>query len=1303
MSHSSIPGSSRFTPLSEHKTDVSSSQSTNLAQYTLTDATQSFRSNPANNKTIPRDYLTSRPRPKNEFNGSAAVPSNLNASTVSAQAGSPNDHPPSSSRPTKSTHPLRNQSLEADEPGTDAFGNTDLTSERTRSPESILSGASVDNNSLRSRTTIGPPGSRIQNSDMPRASSIDSAISSVSATSQQRKEAGDSIEPSPHVIQQLVATAGTAENLILHLLKEKNHVVSQNSQLWKLVEKQRTLLLGLNKDLERVTKDRDKYKKRLKDFSVHGQSGPRTTTQSPNRGAPGGHENAVQAPEIPQHDRAHYDYDDPANGAPGPAIMTTEPQDPVPEAKIAKPVLQTNTFGLTQPSLSLTEPTPLAEKPSKGFGALRKGAPKPLNLSQTSNGTAEHGRADGEATDNAMTEDEQRGRRKTRAEDDKDREKSLIKEQEARSKSAKAKQQQSQSAQTNGESEVQTVLAPPTIPMTLPASPRPPQGLAPAFLDRLVPMALRSPGLPSSPRPTPGQTPFSALPVSPRAPPPGPLSPRAPKQPIPLPMMSPSPFVDPAVIQRQNAMARQAVQESTSPADRLQVHEPTASNEVPPVYQGLVSAQYPNLLLPPNALPSVQIKVASSRLRPSRHSMLGLRTQEDSTVFSLSIYSRASRNELWRVEKIPAVLPQLEQQLRPRCKDLPRLPDRKLFSGHSPAIIDARRQAIDAYFEDLLDVEMDEASALMICKFLSTDVLDPTNEPAKKPGVHQESLPQPTSLNGRVVKTGFLTKRGKNFGGWKSRWFVLDSPELRYYETPGGAHLGTIRIQHAGIGKQKGDESVDFEDQYRHAFLIQEPKKKDLTSYVRHVLCAESDVDRDEWVAALLHYVESTESPQSPMLGSFPSRPDTSSGKEKQVDTKSDSSTPSQTPTSSTFAEVPENNSKTTISAPLNGAPIQDSTQWGNKSTPQPRETQKRGLFNFGKSSNEGSQISRQQQPEVAPKLRVLRHNGYVRAVFGLPLADAVEYCSPFNVEAGIPAVVYRCIEYLRFRNAANEEGLFRLSGSNIVIKQLKERFNTEGDVDLVDDDEYYDVHAVASLFKTYLRELPMSILPRDLHIELLKALEMGSQQDKVAAFNHLVHKLPTANLQLLRATCEYLLEVTENAAQNKMSVRNMGIVFSPTTNIPTPVFNLLLSDFAAIFDNKPKSLADKDGRNGGLVPPSLAPGEIRSPRHQMFSDIPTPAYNQPEFPQDENTYPSSKHYQSSSSEFGFAPLNPSYESGHYVSNAQDPPRTQAVPPPSQPQQYLEGEEQYGSLDRMLVPQGASSDKRRNRESAMFY
>jgi RalA-binding protein 1 len=49
------------------------------------------------------------------------------------------------------------------------------------------------------------------------------------------------------------------------------------------------------------------------------------------------------------------------------------------------------------------------------------------------------------------------------------------------------------------------------------------------------------------------------------------------------------------------------------------------------------------------------------------------------------------------------------------------------------------------------------------------------------------------------------------------------------------------------------DDSGD--EQMRYAFLILEPKRNDSSQTVRHVLCSQTDEDRDEWIEVLLHYV----------------------------------------------------------------------------------------------------------------------------------------------------------------------------------------------------------------------------------------------------------------------------------------------------------------------------------------------------------------------------------------------------------------------------------------------------------------
>jgi len=183
---------------------------------------------------------------------------------------------------------------------------------------------------------------------------------------------------------------------------------------------------------------------------------------------------------------------------------------------------------------------------------------------------------------------------------------------------------------------------------------------------------------------------------------------------------------------------------------------------------------------------------------------------------------------------------------------------------------------------------------------------------------------------------------------------------------------------------------------------------------------------------------------------------------------------------------MPATPSYKNISGPTNGVKIQDAGAWGNK-TPSTAKEKKRSIWGFRAATS--ADLAGQGHNHDPAQHVSTEQRETVRAVFGLPLAEAVEFCGPRGADCGLPAVVYRCIEYLRAKDATSEEGIFRLSGSNVVIKSLKERFNTEGDLDFLEGDHYYDVHAVASLFKQYLRELPSTVLTRELHLDFIRVL----------------------------------------------------------------------------------------------------------------------------------------------------------------------------------------------------------------------
>ncbi|EGN92200.1 hypothetical protein SERLA73DRAFT_117654 [Serpula lacrymans var. lacrymans S7.3] len=693
------------------------------------------------------------------------------------------------------------------------------------------------------------------------------------------------------------------------------------------------------------------------------------------------------------------------------------------------------------------------------------------------------------------------------------------------------------------------------------------------------------------------------------------------------------------------------------------------------------------------ALPLVFEDLKTTRVSVSHSSIRANDRGKEVLSFIIEL-DPGNRKEPWRVEKLYSDVLGLDQRMR-MCvakgvvKKIGNLPEGKLWRDHAPAKVDQRKVALEVYLQTLIDLPVKNKDEVIA--FFTSDIVRDTRKPVSQAG----------------YKEGYLTKRGKNFGGWKTRYFVLQGPVLEYYESRGGAHLGSITITGAQIGRQQRSGEADEEKDYRHAFLIIEAKRGPGGSHPRHVLCAESDADRDSWVEVLVRYVlgsyneepnvSSGPSPisvnvgQTTSFGSAQPRSSTSSTNESvttpngkrpiraippvddlgssspvksinqpsihhsqsghftaedtarrilergqpsnTLDAPLSSSLPTSSPLESATTQLapigqranselghypdlqdrragpgqqesfsPEQhrtrdprrdrksfhptlgavgsspprdrapspdvmatpvrgdpNGQVKISGPLGGAPIPMGYKFGGKDAPsesaaaqERREKAKsRSFWGFGRPNGVDSQADKMHVAHVS------------RAVFGIPLEESLEVAEI----ARLPAVVFRSIQYLEAKKAEQEEGIYRLSGSSAVIKSLKDRFNTEGDVDLLSSDEYWDPHAIAGLLKSFLRELPASILTRELHLKFLDVINFLNPQERIKELSQLIAALPIANYSLLRALTAHLILIVQNSNTNKMTMRNVGIVFSPTLGIPAGVFSLMLGEFNRVFN----------------------------------------------------------------------------------------------------------------------------------------
>lgn len=235
--------------------------------------------------------------------------------------------------------------------------------------------------------------------------------------------------------------------------------------------------------------------------------------------------------------------------------------------------------------------------------------------------------------------------------------------------------------------------------------------------------------------------------------------------------------------------------------------------------------------------------------------------------------------------------------------------------------------------------------------------------------------------------------------------------------------------------------------------------------------------------------------------------------------------------------------------------------------------------------------------------------------IFGVPLEVSINYAKSNmiyedkdgneHVYGQIPIIVAKCAYYLK-NNAADVEGIFRVSGSSRRIKELQSIFSsppTYGkDLDWVG----FTVHDAANVFRRYLNNLPEPIIPLEFYdkfrqpllvspliVEHLKGNEAISAtnqhvisttskqknsetlesaesditdpqnfngsaivppmaledeiKEAIAQYKELIETLPSLNRQLLLYILDLLAFFASKSQKNLMPTVNLAAIFQPS------------------------------------------------------------------------------------------------------------------------------------------------------------
>ncbi|KAF6069871.1 RhoGAP domain family protein [Candida albicans] len=525
--------------------------------------------------------------------------------------------------------------------------------------------------------------------------------------------------------------------------------------------------------------------------------------------------------------------------------------------------------------------------------------------------------------------------------------------------------------------------------------------------------------------------------------------------------------------------------------------------------------------------------------------------KSDDPNVTITINDRETNKEMWKIRKTFSQLVIFDSEIRPIVEyfGLPPLPDKQLFVSSTPAKIETRRLALQNYFNSIFVM----------------------------PHIPRMVLYYIYDFKSGARKEGFLVRRYKGLGAtWKIRWCQVDGPYMEIYENPGGSILEQIQLTGAQIGRQSSD-AVAEDKGYRHAFLIMESSKSSKlhSSVPKHFFCAESNEERDDWVTALIEFTEDA----SESIENSPQQPQYHQQQQYDRSSAYDSlSTPS-TRYDHTNDDLKPNSSNIFATPASIAASVADSLSTytmgvvGGEDQSQKQKPKKRSYFPFRTKTNSSNdepedQHSQHSHPDNNNHLSlpntgmINSQNTYTQQQYqqqyqpsGYPNGhqqqqqpsssgfsgsedNMQQYLSQMKLDEDSAKKIFGSELEIAFELSNHEfmgrkipKGIFRLSGSASSIRQLKDQFNTRYDVDLFQSSLKPDIHTVSGLFKSYLRK-----------------------------FSHNTYQ------QQQQATGIFLRQIIQQSDINRMTLKNVGIIFEPTLNINVEVLCIFLVEFDTIF-----------------------------------------------------------------------------------------------------------------------------------------
>ncbi|XP_032809934.2 SLIT-ROBO Rho GTPase-activating protein 1-like isoform X1 [Petromyzon marinus] len=149
-----------------------------------------------------------------------------------------------------------------------------------------------------------------------------------------------------------------------------------------------------------------------------------------------------------------------------------------------------------------------------------------------------------------------------------------------------------------------------------------------------------------------------------------------------------------------------------------------------------------------------------------------------------------------------------------------------------------------------------------------------------------------------------------------------------------------------------------------------------------------------------------------------------------------------------------------------------------------------------------------------------------------------------------IPLVVESCVRFINLYGLQHQ-GIFRVSGSQVEVNDIKNAFE-RGEDPLVEDEDSHDINSVAGVLKLYFRGLENSLFPKEKFHDLVMCVKMENLYERAAHIRKIILTLPRSTIVVMRYLLAFLNHLSQFSDENMMDPYNLAICFGPTL-MPVP------------------------------------------------------------------------------------------------------------------------------------------------------